>query len=125
MPVAARKPRTPATPPPEPVKEDGQFTATVGGLSFEMRPMNESQWAVLTKVSTIADRVNTSQANTRAIEVFFNILERLLINPTVDLVRLEDGLVDGSITVEALAKAIEGKKNGTAKPAPARTRRGQ
>lgn len=122
MPVA-RKPRTPA-PVPEVPKEEGQFTATVGSLSFEMRPMNASQWAVLTKVTMEANRANTGAANTRAVEVFFSVVERLLINPA-DLTRMEDALINETITIEDLSKAIEGKRNGTPKPAPVRTRRGQ
>jgi hypothetical protein len=110
--------------PVEPATTEDLLVVSLGGRDYKMRPMNASQWAVLTKVTMEAERANTGAANTRAVSVFFGVIERLLVDPA-DLIRLEDALVDGSVTVEDLSKAIEGERNGTTKPAVTRTRRGQ
>jgi hypothetical protein len=118
-------PRKKATPPAAPSEPTEEFlTVPLGGQEFKMRPMNATQWAVLTKVTMEANRTNSGKANTRAVEVFFGVIERLLIDPD-DVIRLEDAMVAGTVTVEDLSKAIEGERNGSAKPAIARTRRGQ
>lgn len=123
MPV--RKVR-PAAPPPEepPIETDDKiYTATVGDFKIRLRPINPSQWTILTKVTRAAQR-SGGEANARAVEVFFGIFERLLVDEE-DMQRLEDGLVDGTVTVEALAGAIKGEQDGSAKPTATRTRRGQ
>lgn len=121
------KPAAPADKDTEFVVEEGEpgvpFTVTLGPLSIELVPMNANQWAVLAKVVQGARRRNE---NVRAVEVFFQIVSKLMVDPDRDSDALDDALIDGTVTVDEVAQAlrIEGV-SGAEKQTTARTRRGQ
>ena len=97
---------------------------TIGPLKIQMKRATEDQLAILAKVAMAAQKDPQGQG-LRAIEVFFRLIENLIVDPK-DVERLEDALTDGDVTVPQIAAQIQGKETPDADSAPRpRTRRGR
>lgn len=97
---------------------------SVGSLQFRMTRPTDDQLAVLAKVARAAERDPSSSL--RAIEVFFKIIEKCLINQA-DGERLEDALIDGTISIRQITESIstKGDDASSAQTTARRTRRGR
>jgi len=79
------------------------------GLVFEMRAPKEEQLAVVYTTMRAAERDPTHYA--RALEMFFRMIERLLVDPD-DALKIDGALMDEKITFKHLGDAIESLVGG-------------
>lgn len=98
----------------------------IGTLHVKMRKVTEDQFMILIKHARLAEKTGAAAAAIRANEVFFRILEDVVVDP-LDIERLDDGLASRTVTVKQIADAMR-TSNPDANddsPPPARTRRGR
>lgn len=79
------------------------------GLTFYMRAPKEEQLAVVYTTMRAAERDPTHYA--RALEMFFRMIERLLVDKD-DAMRIDEALMDELITFKSLADALESLVGG-------------
>jgi len=96
----------------------------IGHLKVKMRRATEDQLMVLLKHARLAEKAGTKEAALRATEVFFRIIEQLVVDPD-DIERIDDGLADKTVTVKQITGAMEIKGTDGPATAAARTRRGR
>lgn len=97
---------------------------TIGDLTIKMRKATEDQFMIILKHARLAEKTQTKEAVLRMNEIFFQVIEDLIIDP-MDLERLDDGLTKRTVTVRQISAAMQSEgRDGSTTP-PARTRRGR
>lgn len=94
----------------------------IGKLKIMMRRPSDAQIALIGRLAVAAQR-EPEKYFTRLVDAFFRVVEGLLINPEEDIPRIEDAIIEGGLTIEAITKGLGTKDQDAAPAARVRTRR--
>lgn len=104
--------------------EEGTLVRINAKISVRMRTPTDDQVMVVTKQAAIARR--RSDRSFDAVGIFFRVFEAVLVDPD-DIETLDQGLIDGGVTVEEMTKGffslVRGEEDSATSTPAKRTRR--
>lgn len=87
-------------------------------LSVWATDATQDQTAVVMKAARLAER--NPGRSVEAVGLFFQVVEKLLLDPDEDVPAIDEAIINGEVTVEQLAKMFFTEDGADAEPAPAK-----